>query len=134
MWIFDQVLVKLKNIKLVFVVSPHSDIIDHNKEESFQEEYKELPGFTLDLFSEVHVTRSLLLWACFVDRCLSFCTFYLSHCVVCSSSIYGFWLPLWYLQTLLAHQLSLLQFYLVIYRSVSINIGKSSYPNWKLLA
>jgi hypothetical protein len=23
------------------------------------------------------------------------------HCVVCSSSIYGFWLPLWYLQTLL---------------------------------
>jgi hypothetical protein len=22
------------------------------------------------------------------------------HCVVCSSSIYGFWLPLWYLQTL----------------------------------
>jgi hypothetical protein len=46
---------------LVFVVSPHSDIIDHNKEERFQEEYKELPGFTLDLFSEVHVTRSLLL-------------------------------------------------------------------------
>jgi len=24
-----------------------------------------------------------------------------AHCVVCSSSIYGFWLPLWYLQTLL---------------------------------
>ena len=24
-----------------------------------------------------------------------------SHCVVCYSSIYGFWLPLWYLQTLL---------------------------------
>ena len=23
------------------------------------------------------------------------------HCVVCPSSIYGFWLPLWYLQTLL---------------------------------
>jgi hypothetical protein len=23
------------------------------------------------------------------------------HCVVCSSAIYGFWLPLWYLQTLL---------------------------------
>jgi hypothetical protein len=23
------------------------------------------------------------------------------HCVVCSSSIYGFWFPLWYLQTLL---------------------------------
>jgi hypothetical protein len=25
----------------------------------------------------------------------------LGHCVVCSSSIYGSWLPLWYLQTLL---------------------------------
>ena len=24
-----------------------------------------------------------------------------SHCVVCSSSIYRFWLPLWYLQTVL---------------------------------
>jgi hypothetical protein len=36
----------------------------------------------------------------------SFCTwqnvvFLFGHCVVCSSSIYGFWLPLWYLQTLL---------------------------------
>ena len=38
---------------------------------------------------------------CFVDRCLSFCTFPFGHRVVCSSSIYGFWLPLWYLQTLL---------------------------------
>ena len=27
------------------------------------------------------------------------CTFCFGHCVVCSS-IYGFWLPLWYLQTL----------------------------------
>ena len=36
----------------------------------------------------------------FVDRCLSFCTFSFGHCVVCSS-IYGFWLPIWYLQTLL---------------------------------
>jgi hypothetical protein len=37
----------------------------------------------------------------FVDRCLYFCTFSFGHCVVCSSSIYGFWLPLWYRQTLL---------------------------------
>jgi hypothetical protein len=29
------------------------------------------------------------------------CSFSFGHCVVCSSSIYGFWLPLWYLQTLL---------------------------------
>ena len=26
--------------------------------------------------------------------------FSFGHCVFCSSSIYGFWLPLWYLQTL----------------------------------
>ena len=51
--------------------------------------------FTLGL-SEVRVTRSLVLCVCFVNRSLSF-----GHCVVCSSSIYGFWLPLWYLQTLL---------------------------------
>ena len=52
------------------------------------------------VFSGVHVTRSLVLYVCFVDRCLSFCTFSFGHCVVCSSSIYGFWLPLWHLQTL----------------------------------
>jgi hypothetical protein len=51
------------------------------------------------VFSGVRVTRSLVLYVCFVDRCLSFCTFPFGHCVVCSSSIYGFWLPLWYLQT-----------------------------------
>ena len=38
---------------------------------------------------------------CFVDRCLSFCNFSFGHYVVCSSSIYGFWLPLWYHQNLL---------------------------------
>jgi hypothetical protein len=43
----------------------------------------------------------IVLCVYFVDRCLSFCTFSLGHCVVCSSSIYGFWLHLWYLQTLL---------------------------------
>jgi hypothetical protein len=53
------------------------------------------------VFSGVRVTRSLVLCACFVDRCLSFCTLSFGHCVVCSSSIYGFWLLLWYLQTLL---------------------------------
>ena len=53
------------------------------------------------VFSEVRVTQSLVLYVCFVDRCLSCCIFSFGHCVVCSSSIYGFWLPLWYLQTLL---------------------------------
>jgi hypothetical protein len=53
------------------------------------------------VFSGVRVTRSLVLFLYFVDRCLSFCPFSFGHCVVCTSSIYGFWLPLWYLQTLL---------------------------------
>jgi hypothetical protein len=60
------------------------------------------------VFSGVRVTRSLVLCACFVDRCLSFCMFSLGHCVICSSSIYGFWLPLWYFQTLLVFNESLL--------------------------
>jgi len=47
------------------------------------------------------LSRSLVLYVCFVDRCLSFCPFSFGHCVVCSSSICGFWLLLWYLQTLL---------------------------------
>ena len=53
------------------------------------------------VFSGVHVTRSLVLYVCFVDLCLSFCTISFGHCIVCSSSIYGFWLLLWYLQSLL---------------------------------
>ena len=53
------------------------------------------------VFSGVRVTRSLVLYVYFVDRCLSFCTFSFGHCVVCSSSIYRFWLPLWYPQTIL---------------------------------
>jgi hypothetical protein len=60
------------------------------------------------IFSGVRVTRSLFLCVCFVDRCLSFCSFSFGHCVVCSSSIYaGFWLSLqlqWYLQTLLTKE------------------------------
>ena len=43
------------------------------------------------VFSWVPVARSLVVCVCFVYRCLVFCTF----------SIYGFWLPLWYLQTVL---------------------------------
>ena len=42
------------------------------------------------VFSGVRVTRSLVLYVCFVDRCLSFCTFSFGHCVDYSSSIYGF--------------------------------------------
>jgi hypothetical protein len=54
------------------------------------------------VFSGVRVTRSLVVYVCFVDRCLSFCPFSFGHCtcVVYSSSIYRFWLPPWYLHTL----------------------------------
>ena len=45
------------------------------------------------VFSEVRVTRFLVLCVCFVDRCLSLRPFSFGHCVVCPSSIYGFWLP-----------------------------------------
>jgi hypothetical protein len=48
------------------------------------------------LLSGLRVTRSLVLCVCFVDRCVSFCTFSFVHYVVCSSSIHGFWFPLWY--------------------------------------
>jgi hypothetical protein len=40
------------------------------------------------VLSGVRFTRPLVLCVCFVDRCLSFCTFSVGHCVVCSSSIY----------------------------------------------
>ena len=51
--------------------------------------------FDLSLVSNVTCVSELsildlVLYACFVDRCLSFCTFTFGHCVVCSSSIYGF--------------------------------------------
>jgi hypothetical protein len=39
------------------------------------------------VFSGFRVTRSFALYVCFVERCLSFCTFSLGHCVVCSSII-----------------------------------------------
>jgi hypothetical protein len=56
-------------------------------------------------FSGVCVTRSLVLCVCFVDRCLRFFILSVGHCVVCSSSICGFWLFLWYIQTLLMNVL-----------------------------
>ena len=49
------------------------------------------------VFSGVRVTRSLVVYVCSVDRYLPFCTFSFAHCDVCYSSIYGLWLPLWYL-------------------------------------
>ena len=59
---------------------------------------------SLWVFSGIRITRSFVLCVCFVDRCLSFCTFSFGHCVVCSFSIYVLWWPHWYLQTLLIGQ------------------------------
>jgi hypothetical protein len=63
---------------------------------------KSIISFILNNCVNYLMNRSLVLRVCFVDRCLSFCPFSFGHCVVCSSSIYEFWLPLWYLQTLLS--------------------------------
>ena len=52
------------------------------------------PSGAPTVFSGVRVTRSLALCVCFVERCLSCCTFSFGHCVVCSSVIYRFWFPL----------------------------------------
>ena len=43
----------------------------------------------------------LLSVQCFVDHCLFFRHFSFDHYIVCTSSIYGFMLPLWYLQIFL---------------------------------
>jgi hypothetical protein len=59
----------------------------------------------------VRVTPSLVLYVCFVDCYLSFCTLSFGHCVVCSSSIYGFWLLRWYLQTILTRFTEVISLY-----------------------
>ena len=74
------------------------------------------------LFSEVRVTRSLVLCVCFEDHCLSFCRFSFGHCVVCPSSICGFWLPLWYLQILVTSVV------LGLWLGISDNYSSSSIP------
>ena len=37
---------------------------------------------SLSVSSGARITRSLVLYVCFVDRCLSFCPFSFGHCVV----------------------------------------------------
>jgi hypothetical protein len=64
---------------------------------------KELLTLPKHLFSPpVGIVLIDLSFMCMFCRSfLSFYLFYFGHCVVCPSSIYGFWLPFWYLQTLL---------------------------------
>ena len=52
------------------------------------------------VFTCVRVTLSVVYCVRFVNRCLSLS---LGHCVAGPFSTYGFWLPLWYLQTLLTN-------------------------------
>ena len=51
----------------------------------------------------------IVLCVCFVDRCLSFCTFLFGHCVVCSL-ICGFWLPLCIFKLFLAMEIWIKRF------------------------
>jgi hypothetical protein len=93
--------------------------------------------------SGVRVTRSLVICVCFVDRCLSFCTFSFGHCVVCSSSIYGFHLNCSYIRGYLWHRYSttvnvlskLIGHQLAIYRlplwSLGIKLITLWVGNWK---
>ena len=79
-------------------------------------------------FSGVRVTRSLVLYVCFVDRSLSFSTFSFVHCVVCSSSRYGFWLPLWYLLAMVLSVLRLLITPLLSFGHGVVCPSSSDYP------
>ena len=80
-----------------------------------EQELPTLPGHLSSplVFSGVRVTRSLVLCVCFVDRCSPFCRFSDVHCVVCSSSIYRFWLPLWYLQTIFTKTMKCITLFLL---------------------
>ena len=82
------------------------------------------------VFSEVRVTQSLVLCVCFVHRCLYFS---FGHCVVCSSSIYRFWSPLWYLQTLfsLCHLQWTFHIFIFFYHLIEINLFSPWY-SWTI--
>ena len=60
-----------------------------------------LPFFELRLLITLLVSSNLSCKTKLHRTLPHFCTFSFGHCVVCSSLIYGFWLPPWYLQTLL---------------------------------
>jgi len=53
------------------------------------------------VFSWVRVTQSLVFCVMFCRSLFVLLSFSIRHCFVCSSLTYEFWLPLWYLQTLL---------------------------------
>jgi hypothetical protein len=60
-----------------------------------------------------YVVAVTLMYSSFI-LCLSFLRFAFGHCVVCPCSIYGFWLLLWYLQTLFITIFSTTSFPIVV--------------------
>jgi hypothetical protein len=49
---------------------------------------------------------------CCLYHCLSFYSVSFHYCVICPSSIYSFWLPIWYLQTFLSSNDSYVRFFI----------------------
>ena len=106
-WFQMGIIVKyFNNIKTLFCNGDHPGFLTDTKKKNYYRVCNQInttgatsgagtaypsgaPEFTPS-FSGVRVTRSLVLYVFFLDRCLSFCTFSFDHCVVCSSSIYGF--------------------------------------------
>jgi hypothetical protein len=81
------------------------------------------------VFSWVCVTRSLALCLCFVDRCLSFCTFSFGHCVLLRYTdcdypfgIFNFFLQNIYLLIYFILSASLQHTYLHMYFMLSANV------------
>jgi hypothetical protein len=56
---------------------------------------------------------------CLIDHYLSFCHFFVGHCIICPS-IYGYWLLLWYLLTFLVN--SEIK-YIIYYHSIKAKIN-----------
>jgi hypothetical protein len=83
------------------------------------------------VFSGVRVTRCLCV--CFVDRCLSFCTFSFGHCVVCSS-IRG---HLWHRYSITVNQVMVATVRFIRWKMVDPNPRRSCspwlYPSWKAI-
>jgi len=73
------------------------------------------------VFSGVRVARSLCFCAMFC-RSLSICPFSFGHCIVCPS-IYGFWLPLWYLQSFLKTSVHGRKYYFLSNTYLSIHLS-----------
>jgi hypothetical protein len=97
-WEAHQILLKYiriyNSVQIVeYVIHKHTHVITRGAGTAYSSNFKHLR-------SPHSSCRFVLLDL--VDHCLSFCPFSFGHCVVCCSSNYGFWLPLWYLQTLLS--------------------------------